>query len=105
MNISESDWKKFRPLRDKALERYCELALSEIEAASADDTLSNHEKYLEIYSLVIHRDKELELIFDGYSRSKALTQLALIQSRNLLELKDFECFSEFTQKYLAEFRN
>jgi hypothetical protein len=105
MNIPESDWKKFKPLRDKALERYCEIALSEIEAASADDTFSNHEKYLKIYSLIIDRDKELGLIFDGYSRSKALIQLAMIQSRNLLELKDFECFSESTQKYLAGFRN
>lgn len=30
-------------------------------------------------------------------------QLAQIQSRNLLEPKEFECFSESTREYLAGF--
>lgn len=103
MSIPESDWKKFKPLRDKALAKFCDLVLSEISAISADDMLSSHERYLEIYSLVQDRDKELGQIFDGYARSRALLQLAMIQSRNLLEPEEFDCFSEPTREYLASF--
>ena len=35
MIIPESDWKKFKPLRDKALARLCDRILSEIAATSA----------------------------------------------------------------------
>ena len=104
MNIPEPDWKKFTPLRDKALLRFCDRVITDIQAISSNDTLSSHEKYAEIYSLIRERDKELDLIFDGYSRSKALMQLALIQSRDLLESEEFDCFSESTREYLASFR-
>ena len=104
MNIPESDWKKFGPLRDKALANFCDLILSEIDSTNADGALSSHEKYLKIYSLIRDRDKELGQVFDGYSRSKALMQLALIQSRGLLAPEEFSCFSESTQDFLAEFK-
>ena len=103
MSIPESDWKKFKPLRDKALARLCDLILSEIAEINTDDALSSHERYLKIYSLVRDRDKELGQMFDGYSRSRALMQLAMIQSRNLLEPEEFECFSESTREHLAIF--
>lgn len=104
MHIPEPDWKKFKPLRDKALENLCDRILSEIAAASAEDALSSHEKYLKIYAQIRDDNKELGRIFDGYSRSRALTQLAMIQSRELLEPEEFECFSESTQEFLAHFR-
>jgi hypothetical protein len=50
MIIPESDWKKFKPLRDKALATLCDRILSEIAATSAEEALSSHEKYLKIYS-------------------------------------------------------
>jgi hypothetical protein len=52
MIIPESDWKKFKPLRDKALARLCDRILSEIAATSAEEALSSHEKYLKIYSQI-----------------------------------------------------
>jgi hypothetical protein len=104
MTIPESDWKQFKYLRDKAQTKLCDLILSEISSIGADDTLSSHEKYLKTYTLIRDRDKELTEIFDGYSRSRALMQLAMIQSRELLEPEEFECFSESTQEYLAGFR-
>ena len=104
MSIPESDWKKFKPLRDTALARLCDLILSEVDSIRTDDALSSHEKYLKVYSLVRDRNKELGQIFDGYSRSRALMQLAMIQARELLEPRELECFSESTQEYLASFR-
>ena len=104
MTIPESDWKKFKPLRDKALARLCDRILSEIAATSAEEALSSHEKYLKIYSQITDYDREIDRIFDGYSRSRALSQLALIQSRGLLEPVEFECFSESTQVFLDHFK-
>ena len=101
MSLPESDWKKFKPLRDKALERLCDRILAEVGSTMAEDALSSHEKYLKIYSLVRDRDKELGRIFDGYSRARMLSQLAMMQSYELLEPEELECFSESTQEYLA----
>lgn len=101
MSIPESDWKKFKPLRDKALARLCDRILAEVESTTADDALSSHEKYLKIYSLVEDRDEELGRIFNGYSRSRMLSQLAMMQTYELLEPEELECFSESTQEYLA----
>jgi hypothetical protein len=104
MIIPESDWKKFKPLRDKALARLCDRILSEIAATSAEEALSSHEKYLKIYSQIRDHDKQLGLIFDGYSRSRALSQLAMIQSYDLLQREEFGCFSASTQEFLARSR-
>lgn len=102
MHIPESDWKQFRPLRDKALANLCDKVLAEIIATTADDALSSHQKYLKIYDRIQDYDDDIGRIFDGYSRSRALSQLAMIQSHHLLEPEDFECLSELTQEYLAQ---
>jgi len=101
MSIPESDWKKFKPLRDKALARLCDRILAEVESTTADDALSSHEKYVKIYSLIRDRNKELGRIFDGYSRSRMLSQLSMMQSYQLLEPEELTCFSESTQEFLA----
>lgn len=100
-HIPESDWKKFKPLRDKALERMCYRILSEISSTMNDETLSSHEQYLKIYSLIQDRDKKIGQTFDGHSRSNALRQLMLMQSHELLEPEEVACFSESTQELLA----
>ena len=101
MTVPESDWKKFRPLRDIALERLCDRILAEIGATMADETLSSHEQYLKIYTLIEDRDETLGRIFNGYSRSRMLSQLALMQSFKLLEPEELACFSETTREILA----
>lgn len=101
MSIPESDWKKFKLLRDKALARLCDRILAEVRSTIAEDTLSSHEKYLKIYSQFKVRDQELGQIFDGYSRSRMLSQLAMMQSYELLEPEELACFSKATQDFLA----
>ena len=101
MSVPESDWKMFKPLRDKALARLCDRILAEVGLAMADDALSSHEQYLKIYSLIRKRDKDLGQIFDGYSRSRMLSQLSMMQSFELLEPEELACFSESTREFLA----
>lgn len=100
MTILESDWKKFTKLKKTALSRFCERVLAEVDAVRAKETLSSHDQYLEIFSLIEKRDRELAQIFDYHSRSKALHQLHLIVSRGLLEDEEISQFSEAMRKVI-----
>lgn len=102
MHIPESDWKQFKPLRDKALANLCDKVLTEIIATTAEEALSSHQKYLRIYNEIQHYDEQMGRIFDGYSRSRALSQLAMIQSHHLLEPEEFAGLSDSTREYLAQ---
>jgi hypothetical protein len=90
--IAESDWKLFRQLHPVALERFCQQILNEIERVNADDSLSFHQRYLDIYKIIDRRDKELTETFNDLRRSTALMQIVSIYGRGLLtetELSDF----------------
>ena len=104
MHIPESDWKKFKPLRDKALARLCGRILAEVAATLSENVLSSHEKYLKMYKQVRDSDKKMGQIFDGYSRSRMLAQLSMMQSYELIEPEELECFSTYTQEFLAGFK-
>ena len=101
MHIPESDWKQFKPVRDKALDVFCERVLLEVASTLADGALSNHDKFLQVYATTNDRNRELGRIFDGYSRSGALLQLTMMQSSDLLDAKDIDDFSESTKEHLS----
>jgi hypothetical protein len=50
----------------------------------SEDALSSHEKYLKIYSQVRDNDKKIGQIFNGYSHSRMLSQLSMMQSYGLM---------------------
>ena len=101
MRIPESDWKQFKPVRDKALDVFCERALALVASTLADETLSNHDKFLQVYATINDRNRVLGRIFDGYSRSRALLQLTMMQSSDLLDANDIDAFSESTKEHLS----
>jgi hypothetical protein len=94
MTISESDWKIFKELKNKALERFSQRILDESLAICGNSALSAHERYRELYSLIHQRDKEMAWAFDGLSRSKARLQLSLMQNLELLTQEELARFSE-----------
>ncbi|MAD65523.1 hypothetical protein [Haliea sp.] len=49
-----------------------------------------------------HHDAELVRIFDGCSRSKMLTQLAMLHAHGLLESDELANLSESTRTFLAQ---
>ncbi len=98
MTILEADWKNFMKLKEKALSRFCDQVLVEIDTIRANEALSSHDQYQKIFTLTKKRDRELAQIFDYHSRSKALMQLHLIVSRDLLEEKELSQLSEETRK-------
>ena len=92
--IKESDWKLLSQLRTATLERFCQRILFEIEGINANNAISAHERYLEIYQVIERRDKEVAQIFNDHRRSGALSELAAIQSRSLLTPEKFLRFSQ-----------
>jgi hypothetical protein len=101
--ISEADWKIFKPVRGQALERFCERVLNEVERIRADAGKSQHARYVEIYQLIKERDKELPQVFDHLRRSTALMQLATFRSLGLITDEEYVRFSPPTREIVDEF--
>ena len=81
--MKESDWKAFAIIKDKAIENFCQIALDEFREAMDDENEHIHNRYLLNYKLVQNRNKQMSLLFDGHSRSKAWLQLLAIRGEGL----------------------
>ncbi len=92
--MKESDWKKFKKIKESALEKFCSEAMADFEEAIQKKDLSNHERYLYVYRLVEKADKRLSILFDGHSRSRAQIQLMLIRGEGLVEDHELEGISD-----------
>jgi len=64
LQISESDWKLLRRLQPIALERFCQIVLTDVTRLASDSTKSAHARYLEAYTLFQERDEELGAAFN-----------------------------------------
>ncbi|WP_203141618.1 hypothetical protein [Marinobacter mangrovi] len=60
--MKESDWKTFKVIKEKAIERFCSQALEEFEEVISNTEEHVHNRYLLLYKLVQNRDKEMALI-------------------------------------------
>ena len=83
--MKESDWKIFKQIKEKAIERFCVESLEEFQEVIMDQTENAHNRYLLLYKLVQNRDKRMQLLFDNHSRSKALIQLLAIRAEGLAD--------------------
>ena len=98
MKITESDWKKFKKIRESALERFCGAAMDDFEEAISNRDTSNHARYLYLYKLVEAYDKRIALLFNDYSRSKAMMQLMFLRQEGLVTNDELETLSEELRK-------
>lgn len=83
--MKESDWKIFKAIKEIALEKYCTLVLNESQDVISMQDEHVHNKYLLLYKLLHNRDKQMSLLFDGHSRSRAWLQLIAIRSKGLAD--------------------
>ena len=100
-DISETDWKTFKRLRERALERFSQRILDESQAIYSDTSTSAHARYLRLYQLMQQRDRELASAFDDPRRSTAtlcfrqMRYLGLVTDEELAELSpQFQVRSE-----------
>jgi len=80
--MKESDWKTFKIIKEQAIEQFCKNALEEYSEVINNKESANN-RYLLLYKLVQNRDKQMELLFDHQSRSKAIMQLIAIRGEGL----------------------
>jgi hypothetical protein len=83
--ISEADWKLFKKITERALEKYCEQSLAEFKKIAENTEISVHERYRLHYQAVRERDKNLAYMFDRLSRSNAHFQLTLLRRAELVD--------------------
>ena len=55
--MKESDWKIFKQIKEKALEKFCQESLNEFEEAINNIEENAHTRYTLVYRLVQNRDK------------------------------------------------
>ncbi|WP_440998177.1 hypothetical protein [Arhodomonas sp. SL1] len=96
--IPERDWKVFRDLREKALDRFCRRALDEIASlcTGTDDGMTNHERYLTVYDRLHAINDDMAYAFDNPARSIAWQQIAIIRRLGLWTDEELARFSEET---------
>lgn len=94
--INESDWKIFKELRPRALDRYCKRVMEEVEKTIHQSGKDSHARYIKMYKTVKEGDKKLAQMFDGFSRSNAVEQLLLYYSNDLLTDDEFDRLSDET---------
>lgn len=94
MDISESDWKKYKILRQLALDRFCQGVLDDAQTISQHDALSAHARYGMLYDLVHNRNKDMVHAFDYYSRSSAPMTLRYMVMYDLLTDAELSVLSE-----------
>jgi hypothetical protein len=96
-DIPESDWRRFKELHNQVLERYCNLILEEVAAASRSAEGNAHDRYLRLYKLIKDHDKQMANVFDDFRRSTAVIQLGLMRRMKLLTDEELGRFSEQTR--------
>ena len=96
--MKESDWKIFKEIKSKAIDKFCASVLDDCLEKIDLENSSNHEKYLLIYKLFEDRDYEMSRLFDFHSRSKAALQLLAIREEGLADEKLIEKLSEEFQE-------
>jgi hypothetical protein len=97
-HIKESDWKLFRKLHAISLERFCQRIIQELNDVTSRCVDNYHDCYLNVYSLLRKRDREMAHMFDDPRRSNALDLLTNIMDHQLLTADEFSQFSLETRE-------
>ncbi len=101
--VSKSDWKHFKIIRERALNRLCEQALESVAEIAADGSMTHHERYIQVYDKIQEFDTQIADGFDNLSRSRMLQQLIFMRSRDLVSDSDMEQFTDSTKDVVARF--
>jgi hypothetical protein len=97
LDIPESDWRRFKEVHQKLLERYCRQILEEVMSANRGTEGTWHDRYLEVYKLIHQRDKQMANAFNDFRRSTAVMQLGIMRRMKLLTDEELSMFSEQTR--------
>jgi hypothetical protein len=95
--IPETDWKKLRALKTRALNDACARILDAVAQIVQKRDGREHEAYLELWELLQNQDAWIASMFDDFKRSTAVYKLAAWQRHGLVSERDVAGFTEETQ--------
>ena len=95
--IPETDWKKLRALKTRALNDACARILDAVAQILQKKDGREHEAYLELWELLQNQDHLIASMFDDFKRSTAFDKLAAWQRHGLVSESDLVLFTEETQ--------
>jgi len=101
-DISKTDWKIFKELRELALDRFCSRVLDEIARIGSDQAKSRHDRYLAICRFIQERDREINPIVDYLRRSSAVRQLCAFRARDLVTEEELKSLSPELRKRVED---
>jgi hypothetical protein len=96
-DIPESDWRRFKEVRSRLLERFCGQILRKVAASSQSAEGNAHDWYLKVFELINERNRQMSHAFDDFRRSTAVMQLGIMRRMKLLTDEDIVGFSEQTR--------
>ena len=101
--ITESDWKKLRSLKTRALNQACGRILDAAVPIIENREDREYDAYMDLWKLLKKEDKLIALMFDDLKRSTALFKLAHWHRHKLLSESELAGFSEETQAVVKYF--
>lgn len=101
--IPERDWKIFRDLHPRLLQRFCDRTLLQAQTEIGRPGISAHKRYLAVYRLMRDRDQELARGFNDLRRSTAMGQISVLYSMGLFTDDDLARFGPEIHQFLDMF--
>ena len=98
VNITESDWRAFKKVRERALQRFSQRVLDDCLRICQENGATAHERYLNLYRLLQDRDQEMARTFDDPRRSTAKLCLLLMRRQGLVTDEEMAEFSPEVQR-------
>jgi hypothetical protein len=101
-DFPESDWKKLRIIKLKALDRYCRRVLDHLRVTlNAPQETNAHQIYLDTYRIIKKDDELLADLFNDWRRSSADITLMGWLNHGLITHAEFENFSDDTKAHIS----
>lgn len=102
-SVPESDWKKFRAMKDELLDTACARVLKKIKALIEDGHEENHTTYLKLWKTIKQEDLKIADMFDNPKRSNAILKITALVTHGLIDENTLEAFSKETRKRVRDF--
>ena len=82
--IPERDWKYLSGIKSELLEALCKRINDEALRMVSDSSLSQHEKFLRLYTHIMQQNEVVAECFDDWRRSNILQKIVALRWRSLL---------------------
>ena len=100
-DITESDWKVWKTLRLRCIDKYCTETFAQVQQLSKN-TDPVHDRHRALYQLVMKRDRQIEELFDPLTRSRAIMQIVNLYRSGLVSDEELRLFSEPLQSFFDQ---